>query len=88
MPATSQHPTSDAYAYAGSAEAGTSADKWRYSLYSALVFLVLSLPLTYNATSMLYKGIRTQSGAPSYIGVVLHAIVFLLIVRLMMNLKI
>lgn len=70
------------------ADAGTSADKWRYSLYSALVFLVLSLPLTYKATSMLYGGIRTQTGAPSYIGVVLHAIVFLLIVRLMMNLKI
>lgn len=68
-------------------EVATSADKWRYSLYSAAVFLLLSLPITYKVTSMLYSGIRTHTGAPSVIGVIVHSIVFLLIVRGMMSIK-
>jgi hypothetical protein len=68
-------------------ESPSSADKWRYSLYTAIVFIVISLPLTYHATSLVYKGIRNASGGPSYIGVFLHSIVFLIIVRAMMGVK-
>jgi hypothetical protein len=61
------------------------ADKWRYSIYSAILFVIVSLPVTYKLTSNLYAGILTKSGCPSIIGVLLHATVFLVIIRLMMN---
>lgn len=63
-------------------------DKWRYSLYSALVFILLALPITFKITSYAIPAITSSNGCPSILGVVIHGVVFLLIVRLMMNFKI
>lgn len=63
-------------------------EKWRYSLYSAIVFILLSLPITYKLTSHVIPAITTKNGCPSILGVVVHGVVFLLVIRLMMNLKI
>ena len=61
-------------------------DKWRYSLYSAIIFLLISLPITYKITNSI--GLRTlrKAGCPSWIGIFVHTVVFLLLIRLAMHL--
>ena len=49
-------------------------DKWRYSLYSAIVFFIVSA--------------SSPSGSPKLVGVLLRAFVFMLIIRGMMELDI
>lgn len=61
-------------------------DKWKYSLYSAIVFLILSLPQVYKYTSLLFNT-TNKKGCPNFMGILLHSFVFLLIVRGMMNIK-
>jgi uncharacterized BrkB/YihY/UPF0761 family membrane protein len=56
--------------------------KWRYSIYSTILFFILSLPLVYKLLKTVDK-----NGCPTIIGVTIHAIVFLLIIRGMMELK-
>jgi hypothetical protein len=61
-------------------------DKWRYSLYSAILFFILSLPCVYNLTSYIIKTIN-DNGCPMILGILIHSVVFLLIVRVMMEIK-
>ena len=68
----------------------TNEQKWIISLISGILFYVIALPDTYQCiTSPIFEdtiGIRLEkNGRPTTFGVVIHAIVFLLIVRLMMN---
>jgi hypothetical protein len=67
-------------------------DKWRYTLWTTLVFLIVVNPYTYKFTQKMLGGIlgniSNASGCPTNIGIVLHAIVFTLIVRYMMDLDI
>ena len=68
-----------------------SSDKWRYSIYSALVFLIISSPYTYTLVNKLvgkFVKISSPSGCPTSTGVFVHAIVFALIIRGMMELDI
>ena len=62
-------------------------DKWRYTLITTLIFLVVVSPLTYNFTQRLfgkYLGI-SKSGCPTIGGIILHAIVFTLALRYFMG---
>ena len=68
-----------------------SEDKWKYSLYSAIVFLLISSPYTYmfmNSIFGSFVSISSSSGCPTMVGLLLHAIVFMLIIRGMMELDI
>lgn len=64
-------------------------DKWRYTLWTTLVFVILVNPYTYKFTQKMLGGIlgniSNASGCPTTMGIGLHAIVFTLIVRYMMG---
>jgi len=64
-----------------------SIDKWRYSLLSLLVFILVVNPYTYRLTNSISPIKTIQSGAPSFFGLCLHGLVFLVIIRYMMDLK-
>lgn len=71
----------------------SSTDKWRYTLYTTLVLLILFNPWTFQVmnkvVSSLFRGlvvVATKDGCPTFLGLVLHAVVFGLIVRYMMDL--
>lgn len=64
--------------------------EWIISFWSALVFLIISSPLLYKITNIVtYKigFISSTDGKPNIIGLILHTIVFLLLVRFMMEIK-
>lgn len=68
-----------------------SEDKWKYSLYSAIIFLLISSPYTYMLVNSLLGSVVTVSssaGCPTIVGLLLHALVFMLIIRGMMELDI
>lgn len=65
-----------------------SLDKWRYSIYSAVVFLIISSPYTYTLVNKLlgkFVKISAPNGCPTSMGIFVHTIVFALIVRGMME---
>jgi hypothetical protein len=59
--------------------------KWQISLFSALIFLLVVHPMTYKLTQKLFGGflgkIADPSGCPTTIGLALHTIVYILLVR-------
>jgi len=64
--------------------------KWMISIISALLFYIIALPQTYecltNPIVESLTGIELEKkGKPTTFGVMIHAIVFLLIVRYMME---
>jgi len=64
--------------------------KWMISAISAILFYIVALPDTYVCiTNPIFEntvGLKLQKdGTPTTLGVIIHAIVFLLIVRLMMG---
>jgi hypothetical protein len=73
------------------AEPGSS-DKWRYTLYTTFVLLLLFNPETYKLMNSLlgrFVGpIASRDGCPTMLGFVIHAAVFTLVVRYMMDLRI
>jgi hypothetical protein len=63
------------------------AQKWIIGAYSALLFALLASPFMYKLTNSLteYLGFETSvDGCPHMSGLILHAVVFLLLVRLLM----
>lgn len=69
----------------------SSSQKWQISLFSLFLFVVVVSPMTYRLTDQLLGGIIGRivqpSGCPTTIGFVLHALVFLLLVRYSMDLN-
>lgn len=68
-----------------------SEDKWKYSLYSAIIFLLISSPYTYMLMNSLLGSVvavSSSAGCPTIVGLLLHALVFMLIIRGMMELDI
>ena len=66
-------------------------DKARYSLYSALVFLILACPHVYKLVDKLFGSIvrvANPGGCATTAGLFIHAVLFGLVVFGMMNLKI
>ena len=67
-----------------------SVDKWRYTLYTTLLFLLFANPFTFRFVhSILGRFIRivNSSGCPTIAGLLLHALIFTLILRYMMSMN-
>lgn len=64
----------------------TSVDKWRYSLWSALVFALVSHPIAYSATNRVFDSMSSTDN-PTPFGLLLHTFVFFLVIRAMMSVK-
>jgi len=66
----------------------TSSDKWRYTLYTTVVFLIVVHPFTYKFVNSILKPIVKicdSNGCPTNPGILVHAAVFTLIVRALMG---
>ena len=65
--------------------------KWKISFFSAIIFLLVVHPATYQLTQKLFGGILGKiadvSGCPTNIGLALHTLVYILLVRGSMDLK-
>ena len=66
--------------------------KWKISFFSALIFIIVVHPMTYQLTQKLFGGILGRisdtNGCPTNIGIILHTIVYILLVRGSMELNI
>jgi hypothetical protein len=65
-------------------------DKWRYTLMTTVLFLIIVNPATYKITNSLFgkllgKIANPSTGCPTSTGIVLHAVVFTLLLRAMMG---
>jgi len=69
-----------------------SQDKWRYTLYTTLVLIILFNPGTYVLMNNLLQNvvgtISSKEGCPTTLGFGIHVVVFTLIVRYMMDMHI
>jgi len=61
-------------------------DKWRYTLWSTAVFVAVSHPETYKLMNKFFK-VASDAGCPTIQGMLIHALVFTLIVRGIMEIK-
>ena len=65
--------------------------KWQISIFSAFIFILVINPYTYIFTQNLLGGligkIADSSGCPTYLGIIIHTIVYILLVRGSMDLK-
>ena len=70
----------------------SNADKWRYTLLTTLIFLIVVNPMTYQLTQKLFGNvlgnIANACGCPTYVGIAVHAVVFTLILRYTMDVDI
>jgi len=65
----------------------TERQKWMISIWSALLFLLISSPFMYNVTNSLTSTIgflTSSNGCPNIHGLVLHAVVFAILIRVLM----
>ncbi len=72
---------------AGSTE---NSQKWQITLFSALIFLLVVNPYTYGLTNTLFSSILgpiARNGCPTFVGLVLHTVVYILLVRYSMDLN-
>ena len=65
--------------------------KWQISIFSALIFILVIHPYTYIFTQKLLGGllgkIADSNGCPTTLGLIIHTIVYILLVRGSMDLK-
>lgn len=65
----------------------TSADKWKYTLYTTCIFLIVANPYVYQFVEILlgrFIHIADKKGCPTMVGFLIHAVVFTLILRAIM----
>jgi len=65
-------------------------DKWKYTLYTTVIFLVVINPLTYKIVDGVlgrFVKIASSTGCPTTAGMLVHALVFTLVLRYMMDLN-
>lgn len=71
--------------------ADSSYKKWQISIFSAFIFVLVIHPYTYKFTQNVFGGfvgqIADMNGCPTTRGLVLHTIVYILLVRGSMDLK-
>ncbi len=69
----------------------SSAMKWQISFFSLFLFIVVTNSWTYKLTNRVLGGILGKivdaNGCPTFVGYLLHSIVFLLLVRYSMDLN-
>lgn len=67
----------------------TNEDKWRWTLLTVVIFLIVINPYTYIAVNTVLSNIGLKiadsSGCPTVTGLVVHTIVFMLLLRLIME---
>lgn len=67
----------------------TNEDKWRWTLLTVVIFLIVINPYTYIAVNTILSNIGLKiadsSGCPTVTGLVVHTIVFMLLLRLIME---
>ena len=65
--------------------------KWQISIFSAFIFILVVNPSTYKFTQKALGGLLGQisqpNGCPTTTGLVLHTLVYILLVRVSMDLK-
>jgi len=65
--------------------------KWQITIFSAFIFILVIHPYTYKLTQNLLGGllgkIAESNGCPTSRGLVLHTLVYILLVRLSMDLN-
>ena len=65
--------------------------KWQISIFSAFIFILVIHPYTYTFTQKWLGGllgkIAERNGCPTTRGLVIHTLVYILLVRGSMNLK-
>ena len=69
----------------------TNNDKWRYTLYTTILFLIIVCPYTYLIVNKILGAlvkICDKNGCPTTAGILVHAVVFTLLLRCLMDLKI
>jgi hypothetical protein len=70
----------------------TSFDKWRFTLYTTVLLVILFNPWMYifvnKLLGSLIGSISNKEGCPTIMGFVVHAVVFTLILRLLMSMDI
>ena len=72
----------------GGKNGASSQDKWRYTFYTAILFMIIASPFMFKIVNSILGSlvkICDKNGCPTTIGLVLHTIVFALLLRLMMN---
>ncbi len=68
----------------------SSSEKWQITIFSAVIFILVVSPFTYKITNNLFSNILgpiVVNGCPTIIGLALHTIVYILIVRYSMDLN-
>lgn len=55
------------------------------TLQAVLLFYILSHPLTYKLTTSIVGGLSSYGGCPTDLGLIVHALVFGVIVRMLMD---
>lgn len=78
--------------YAKRRQAPGNGNKWKYTLITTVVFLIIANPFTYKWMDRLLRNIgikvANSSGCPTFVGLMIHALVFTLVLRYMMELPI
>lgn len=73
-------------------EAPSSADKWKYTLYTTVILLLVFNPQTYKITDGFLSGLlgslANGSGCPTWLGFGVHVLVFTLLLRGIMEIPI
>jgi len=71
--------------------ADSSYKKWQISIFSAFIFVLVIHPYTYQLTQQLFGSILGKiaeaNGCPTTRGLILHTLVYILLVRGSMDLK-
>jgi hypothetical protein len=65
----------------------SNAEKWKYTLYTTVIFLIVANPYMYRFVQILlgrFVKVADKSGCPTWVGFLLHAVVFTLILRFIM----
>lgn len=78
-------------ASSASSETPSNNDKWRYTLYTTILFLIVSCPYVYLLVNSILGGlfkICDKKGCPTHVGILVHAVVFTLLLRYLMELDI
>lgn len=61
----------------------TNAQKWWFAIVAGLLFALISSPFVYGITNS-FLGKTTTVGGPTFWGILLHTIVYILLLRLLL----
>ena len=67
----------------------SSSEKWQITMFSAVIFFFIVNPFTYNLTNSLFGRILgpiSINGCPTMVGILLHTLVYILVIRYSMDL--